>query len=470
MNELRHARGGTHIGVLPMHLIGISKEEAHLAPGLDEEITTALARFRRMYVVASNSLARYVNESRHPEAIRRTFGLDFVVDGTILKLRDRIRITVRLLDLRDGNQVAWARRFERQSTDLLTLQGEIAAEVVAQIDSEILLIEARHSASQAPVGATAYALTMRAVRLIGRMDCVQFMKVGELLCKAIALEPDDAASYAWYAYWHGVLVSQDWAEDRQASIESAGQIAERAIVLDPFDARALAIAGHVRACLQRRPSEASALHERALSLNPNLAMAWALSAATRAYLGDTDEAERRINRYKRLSPLDPHAFLFDGFFVLIHLLRRDHESALAMGRVVSEMNPTFSDNFKPYLAALGQLGRTQEAAAVRRRLLTLEPGFTVERFVATTPIERESDREHYAEGLRLAGVSELRPSDDFPLQGQHGLFSMDNPSGENRARLLDPDEAAQLTSALRPTLVIQPPLPPPRPAALPCEG
>jgi hypothetical protein len=133
-------------------------------------------------------------------------------------------------------------------------------------------------------------------------------------------------------------------------------------------------------------------------------MAWALSAVTRAYLGDVDEAERRNNRYKRLSPLDPHAFLFDGFFILIHLLKRDHESAVAMGRAVSEMNPTFSDNFKPYLAALGHLGRTQEAAVVRRRLLTLEPGFTVERFLAATPLERESDRKHYAEGLRLAGV------------------------------------------------------------------
>ena len=360
--ELRHARGGAHIGVLPMHLIGTSEEEAHLAPGLAEEITTALSRFRWMFVVASGSLARYVADSRDEGAIRRTFGLDFLVDGTIQKVRDRVRITVRLLDLRAGNQVAWARRFDRQATDLLTLQDEIAAEVVAQIDPEILLIEARRSASRPAADATAYDYMMRAVPLIGRMDRAHFMKAGDYLARAIALEPDYAAPYAWYAYWHVFLVGQDWADDPQASIENAGQIAERAIVLDPFDARALAIAGHVRACLQRRPREAAALHERALSLNPNLAMAWALSAVTRAYLGDVDEAERRNNRYKRLSPLDPHAFLFDGFFILIHLLKRDHESAVAMGRAVSEMNPTFSDNFKPYLAALGHLGRTQEAA------------------------------------------------------------------------------------------------------------
>ncbi len=139
-------------------------------------------------------------------------------------------------------------------------------------------------------------------------------------------------------------------------------------MLDPFDARALTIAGHVRAFLHRRLREAIALHERALSLNPNLAMAWALSAIAFAYMGDPDEAERRNNRYKKLSPLDPHAFFFDAFFILIHLLKRDYESAVAVGRAVSEMNPSFSATYKPYLAALGHLGRAQEAAAVRRRL------------------------------------------------------------------------------------------------------
>jgi tetratricopeptide (TPR) repeat protein len=135
-------------------------------------------------------------------------------------------------------------------------------------------------------------------------------------------------------------------------------------------------------------------------------MAWALSAIAFAYLGDPEEAERRNNRYKKLSPLDPHAFFFDAFFILIHLLKRDYESAVAVGRSVSEMNPSFSATYKPYLAALGHLGRTQEAAVVRRRLLAIEPDFTVERFIGTSPLERESDRDHYAEGLRLAGVPE----------------------------------------------------------------
>ena len=168
--EIRPTRGGAHVGVMPLQLVGTNEEEAHLAPGLAEEITTALARFRWMFVVASNSLARFAADTRDETAIRRTFGLDFLVDGSIQRVRNRMRITVRLLDLRAGNQVVWARRFDRQSNDLLSLQDEIASEVVAQIDPEILLIEAKRSAGRGPVDATAYDMVLRAIPLIGRME------------------------------------------------------------------------------------------------------------------------------------------------------------------------------------------------------------------------------------------------------------------------------------------------------------
>ena len=416
--EIRPTRGGAHVGVMPLQLVGTTDEESHLAPGLAEEITTALARFRWMFVVASNSLARFAAETRDETAIRRTFGIDFLLDGSIQRVRNRLRITVRLLDLRAGNQVVWARRFDRQSNDLLSLQDEIASEVVAQIDPEILLIEAKRSASRGPMDATAYDLMLRAIPLIGRLERDPFMRAGEFLSHAIELEPEYAAAHAWFAYWQMFLVGQDWADDPASVMEEAGQHAERAVVLDPFDASGLTIAGHVRAFLHRRLREAIALHERALSLNPNLAMAWALSAIAFAYMGDPEEAERRNNRYKKLSPLDPHAFFFDAFFILIHLLKRDYESAVAVGRAVSEMNPSFSATYKPYLSALGHLGRSQEAAVVRRRLLAIEPDFTVQRFILTSPLERESDREHYAEGLRLAGVPENAAEAAEQLQAQ----------------------------------------------------
>jgi DNA-binding SARP family transcriptional activator/TolB-like protein len=403
------ARGGAHVGVMPFRLIGMPDEDSHLAPGLADEITNALSRFRWMFVVSSNSLGRFAAEHRDEAAIRREFGLDFLLDGSVQRAGNKIRISLRLLDLRANNQIVWARRFDRETNDLLSLQDEVAAEVVAQIDPEILLIEAKRSTSRGPVDATAYDLMLRAIPLIGRMEHGPYVQAGQHLADAIALEPDYAAAYAWYAYWHIFLVGQDWADHPKAMMERAGELAERAIVLDPFDARGLAISGHVRAFLHRRLREAMVLHERALSLNPNLAMAWALSAMTHAYSGDPEEAERRLKRYKKLSPLDPHAFVFDGFFGVIHLMRRDYESAVEVGRNISQLNPSFSATYKPYLAALGHLRRDQEAATIRRRLLALEPDFTVERFLTAAPMERESDKMHYAEGLRLAGIRERDP-------------------------------------------------------------
>jgi DNA-binding SARP family transcriptional activator/TolB-like protein len=404
------SRGGPHIGVMPFRMVGMSGEDAHLAAGLADEITSALSRFRWLFIVSSNSLGRLSAENRDEAAIRREFGLDFLLDGSVQRAGNKVRISLRLLDLRANDQIVWARRFDRDATDLLSLQDEVAAEVVAQIDPEILLIEARRSESRGLVGATAYDLMLRAIPLIGQMKREPFMQAGQHLTDAIALEPGYAASYAWYAWWHAFLVGQDWADRPTAMMEKAGELAERAITLDPFDARGLAISGHVRAFLHRRPREAMVLHERALSLNPNLAMAWALSAATHAYAGDLAEAERRNYRYKKLSPFDPHAFLFDAFFVLIEMMKRDYEAAVRIGREVSQLNPSFSASYKPYLAALGHLRRDQEAATIRRRLLALQPDFSIERFLLTSPMQRDSDKLHYAEGLRLAGIREHAPA------------------------------------------------------------
>lgn len=405
--EIRgQTRGGARIGVLPLQLIGTSEEEAHLAPGLADEITTALARFRWIFVVSSNSLGKLASETRDESTIRRTLGLDFLLDGTIQRVRNRLRITLKLLDLRAGNQVVWARRFDRQTHDLLSLQDEIAAEVVAQIDPEILLIEAKRISARPPSDPTAYDLVLRAMPLMSRMEREQYIQAGEFLRRAIALEPDYSAAHAWFAYWHIFLVGQGWAADSEEALRRAGELAEAAITLDPHDARALTIAGHVRAFLHRRLHEAIALHERALSLNPNLSMAWNLSGVAFAYTGDYEEAERRLERYKRLAPLDPHAFFFDTAFIIVGLLKRDYESAVAYGREVSQMNPSFSAACKPYLAALGHLGQMQEAAVVRRRLLSIEPHYTVQQFLRSTPFERARDREHFAEGLRLGGIPE----------------------------------------------------------------
>jgi len=409
------SHAGPKIGVLPLTLVGTDETEAHLALGLAEEITSALQRVRWVFLISSASIAQSIQHGRDDSALRRNFGLDFVLDGSVQRVGRRLRVTLRLTDLRDGNQIVWARRFDRQTYDLLTLQEEVAAEVVAQIDPEILVIESRRAAQRPSQDKTAYNLLLRALPGLTRLERGHFMQSGQFLRQAMVLEPDYAATHAWYARWLSLLIGQGWAEDLAASLGDAARHAERAILLDPLDAKCLAIAGHVRAFLHHRPREGTALHERALTLNPNLAMAWALSGFAQLYLGEVDEGERRLLRYKQLAPTDPNAFHYDVGFSHIALARRDYESAVIAGRNVSEMNPAFSGACKPYLSALGYLGQAQEAAMIRRRLLTIDPSFSVEAFLRAMPYARAQDGEHVAQGLRLAGVSERSPANAEPF-------------------------------------------------------
>jgi tetratricopeptide (TPR) repeat protein len=176
--------------------------------------------------------------------------------------------------------------------------------------------------------------------------------------------------------------------------------------MDPNDARALTLAGHVRGFLMKRAPEAAVLHDRAISLNPNLALAWCFSGFALSYMGDQETALARMTQAIQLSPSDPHLFFFQAAIVMPHLLRGDYQEAAAAGRKAVELNPWFSSSFKGYLAALGHLGCTKDAANVMARLLKLEPGFTVRDAIRRSPMGLPKDVERYAEGLRLAGLPE----------------------------------------------------------------
>jgi DNA-binding SARP family transcriptional activator/TolB-like protein len=399
-------RAGARIGVLPLQLVGVGDGEAHLATGLADEITAALSRFRWMSLVSSSSLARFAAQSRDEAAIRRTFSVDFLIDGTIQRAADRLRVSLRLLDLRAGNQIVWSRRFDRGTEDLLSLQDEIAAEVAAQIDPEMLLIETQRATQRPQAESGAYDMMLKAIPLITRLEKPLFLQAGDLLRQSIALDQDYAAAHGWFAYWHLFLVGQGWTHEPGAKMAEAARLGDRGVQLDPQDAQGLAIAGHVRATAGGRLREALALHERALQLNPNLAMGWSLSALAHAYAGNLDEAERRVARYKILTPMHPHAFALDVSRVMIALMKRDYQGAVACGREVSEMNPNYAGACKPYLSALGHLGHLQEAGIVRQRLLGIQPDFTLRKFSAQSPFERSEDLEHARAGLRQAGIAD----------------------------------------------------------------
>lgn len=393
------------VGIMPPRALDPSRVD-ELSLGLAEEITTALAPFRWISCVSSPSLAAIAAESRDASPAWRSLKLDFLLEGTIQHGPHGVRIMARLLDMHAADEVIWAHRFDRAMDDMLALQDEIASAIVAQIAPELLLREGKRAVARRRADPTSHDLMLRAIPAIYRLDQAGFRAAGQMLEEALLLDPGNAAAHAWLAHWHIFLVGQGWAEDTAVAIRQACLLAERAVTLDPGDARALTLAGHVRGFLDGKAQEGRALHERALAINPNLALAWCLSGLAHCYLGEPDEAIRRINQAQILSPYDPHGFFFDMALTMPHLLRHEHKMAAEIGRRAIELNPIFSSSYKVLLAALGHLGREAEARALRARLLDLEPGFTISDAVRRSPLTREQDLAHYAEGLRLAGLAE----------------------------------------------------------------
>lgn len=377
-----------------------------LAEGLAEEITTALSRFRWIYLVASPSLAALSGELREGSARWRMLDLDFLLDGTVQRAGRRVRVNVRLLDLHAGGEVVWARRFDRTGGDILTLQDEIAAEAVAQIDPALLLREGRRARSRPATSLTAYDMVLRAVPALYRLEQASFEAAGEALRRAIVLDPEYGAARAWLAYYHVFLVGQGWAADPDAAMAEAGRLAEQAVRLDPADARALTIAGHVRAFLYHQVREAIELHEQALALNPNLPLAWAFAGLAQSYVGAHEAAIRRMRKALQLSPFDPHGFFFEMALMMPHLMLRQHGVVMELGRRATALNPGLSSTYKGFLSALGHAGEREETEAVRRRLLALEPDFTCRGAGLRSPLRRPEDVAYYVEGLRRAGLPE----------------------------------------------------------------
>lgn len=391
---------GVRLGVMPLRALDPSS--ADFAEGLADEITTALSRFRGLSCVSPAGLVNVP----HDPSLWRTLDLDFVLEGSVQHSAGQLRVMVRLLDVGTAGEVIWGQRFQCEAVDLLTLQNEIASQTVAQLDSVLIVRQGRVMEQHPPANVTAYHLLLRAIPAIYRLERENFLKAGDLLSEAVTLDRNYGAAHAWWAYWHLLLIGQGWAEDPDAATAQTWELTQRAITLDPGDARALTLAGHVRAFTHRRLPEAMALYERALIINPNLPLAWGFSGLAHSYAGQHEEALRRLRQAKLLSPLDPHGFFFDSGLNLACLLTGKIDEAVEAGRRSVEMNPEFSGGFKGYLSALGYAEDRKERAKTLTGLLKLEPHFTVRNALERSPFTLLADRVRFAEGLRRSGLPE----------------------------------------------------------------
>jgi tetratricopeptide (TPR) repeat protein len=365
---------------------------------LAHEISAGLGRFRWFDAIGPVGLRRTPADgfTGHHEL---RGDIDYVVEGTVTGTGRCLHIVVRLLDLAESVRQLWSGSFDIQVNDLHQLTEVVTVPIVARIDPAILQIEGQPKRKRR-YGAT--GLLLRAIPMFFSMQRPKYEKAGRLITRALGLEPDSAIPEAWAAQWHLFHVGQGWTNDWEASMRKAQKHALRAIKLDPENAEALGIYAHCCSIIDKNFDAAVIYFDRALLLNPSLAFNWALSAATYCYIGKPEIALQRLERYRELAP--PSFSWLESFYTVAYMFKGDYERAVLVGRRAVKSNPDFTSGYKPLIAALGHLGRCQEARTYVHKLCALEPAFTIEHHRKIYPFKREADRERYLAGLRLAGV------------------------------------------------------------------
>jgi len=400
VREHAPVRSRLRVGVLLFQVSNAAVDRS-LAFSLSQEIAAALARFRWFDVIAPSVSVERNDTSEQARVSSFPKEIDYIVDGNLRKSGDRLQINVRLLELAHDAQPVWSDRFELAEGQLHLLDELVTARIVGRIDPVILFIEGRPRRRER-YGAT--GLLLRAIPLMYSMRQAQYHEAGELISQAMEMDPDNAMAAAWGAHWQVFYVGQGWAPDIDQALETAQQHALRAIRLDPNNAEALGIYGHVCAFLDKDFDSALYYFDRSLRLNPSLGFVWALSAVTHCYIGMPDIAIAQMERYRDLAPFDPYYSFFDGVRALAYLLKRDFEQAVAVGRRMVRAHPEFINAYKTVIAALGHLGRRNDARPYIQKLMVLEPGFSIQHFEKVYPLKRSRDRGLYVRGLRLAGV------------------------------------------------------------------
>lgn len=391
-------RSRFRVGVLPFDA---HESDRNLAFSLSYEVAAALARFRWFDVITPASVVDIPLASTmgHPQRQR----LDYAVDGIVSRQDMGLEINVGLLDLLKSNEPVWSARFELASDELHRLNELVVGRIVASIDPVILLIEGQPKRKER-YGAT--GLLLEAIPLIYSMRRTKFKRASRLIERALEIEPDSSMAFTWLAYWHLWHVGQCWTPDPAGTLSTVQNLCLKALELDSENSDAMGIYAHTLSW-KRDFDSAVSLFDRALRVNPNLAYIWALSAPTYCYIGEPDNALKRLSRYLDLSPRDPYAGFFESFLTIANTFKRDYARAVVVGRRAVKANPGFINGYKPLVASLGHLGRAREAKPYIEKLLSLEPDFTIQKFCQNYPFKFSRDRENYVKGLLLAGIPEF---------------------------------------------------------------
>ena len=391
------------IAVLPFDNMSGDPAQEYFSDGIAEEIITALSRMRSIVVIARNSSFQYKGRSTDVKQIGRELGARYVLEGSVRKAANRLRITGQLIDAETGAHL-WADRFDGEMEDVFDLQDQVTARVVGAIAPRLQEAEIERVTRKPTASLDAYDYFLRGVAGLHKWSQEGNEEALKHFYRAIELDPDFAAAHGMAARAYVQRNAGGWLTDGPTEIAEAIRLARRAIELGPDDAVALCTAGFALADLEGNFEDAEAFVEKALTLNPNLAWAWLYSGWIRACLGDAKSALDRIARARQLSPNDPQDFSIQSAACFAHFIAGHYEEALASGQAAIRIRPNYQLAMSMFAASAALAGQPEEARKAVERLLKLKPGLRVAEARHFQVIRRPQDIERWADGLRKAGL------------------------------------------------------------------
>lgn len=390
------------VAVLPFTNMSDDPEQEYFSDGITEDIITALSRLRWFFVIARNSTFAFKGKSADVKQVGRDLGVRYVLEGSVRKSGQRVRITGQLIDAITGNHI-WAERYDRELTDIFALQDEITASVMAAIEPKLLAAEGLRTETRSISDLGAWDLVARALSHFWKLTAAETQTAIAILRQAVERHPNYAPAHSMLAFALLVSAHVGWIPT-QADRAFATQLAHRAAVLDEGDPWAYMALGYW-AFTGRRTDEAVQHFLAAIDLNPNLAPAYGYVGWALVFDGQSEQAFARFDQAMRMSPRDP----FNGFFFAgisaAHYFAGRYLEAVKWARQAVQLRPGILGGHRILCASLAQAGLITEARAALDHLRLLHPGLSiawVKQSVPYTPAPMDL----FLDGLRKAGLTD----------------------------------------------------------------
>ena len=377
----------------------------YFVDGVVEDIISALSRMRWLFVIARNSSFTYKGRAVDVKQVGRELGVRYLLEGSLRKATNRVRITGQLIDATTGANL-WSERFEDKVDNIFDLQDQMTASVVGAIAPQLERAEIERAKHKPTENLEAYDYYLRGMANLhfGTREAVD--DALRLLYKAIERDSEYAPAYAMAAWCHVWRKINGWMSDRTREFGEGTRLMHRAIELGMDDAVALARAGTALTHLAGDLDGGVALLDRAKMLNPNLAAAWFLGGFVRVWCGDPDGAIEHFTQAMRLSPLDPEMYRMQAGMAAAHLFAGRFDEASSWAAKAFRNLPTFLILVAFIAASHALAGRTDEARRAMQHLRQLDPTLRISNLTDYLPIRRPQDLAIFSDGLRKAGLPE----------------------------------------------------------------